>query len=168
MVCKIIHAIDRFNIVISNIAMWLIIPLVFVMLYETTARYFFNSPTVWGTELSIMIFGAYIIFSGPYSILEKVQVGVDIFSSRWKPRTRAFINCITYIFTFIFFYQMVRISILYAIESYKLHEISPSAWGQPVYHWKTLIPIAAILILLQTISDFIRNAYMSITGEEIK
>ena len=165
---SLIHAIDRFNTAISNLSMWLIVPLIGVMLYETIARYLFNAPTVWGMELSMMIFGAYIIFSGPSSILGKVQVGVDVFSSRWSPRTRAVVNCLTYTFTFVFFFQLLRTSLMYAIEAWKLQELSSSAWGQPVYHWKALIPVAVGLMMLQSVAEFLRNVWLAATGEEME
>ncbi|MCQ2444239.1 MAG: TRAP transporter small permease subunit [Mailhella sp.] len=167
MLKSIVHGIDKFNTAISNVTMWLMIPLVGVMLYEAIRRYFFNAPTVWGMELSMMIFGAYIIFSGPSSILQRVQVGVDLFSSKWEPRTRAVVNCLTYGFTFVFFFQLLKTSVIYAIESWELQELSSSAWGQPVYHWKTLIPIAIGLMMLQSFAEFLRNVWMAVKGEKM-
>lgn len=165
---RIVHGIDRFNTAICNLSMWLMIPLVGIMLYEVIARYCFHSPTVWGTELSMMVFGAYIIFSGPSSILGKVQVGVDIFSSRWQPRTRAIVNSLTYGFVFIFFFYLFKTSLMYAIEAWQLKELSSSAWGQPVYHWKALVPVAVGLMGLQSVAEFLRNVWHAFTGEEME
>lgn len=164
---KFIHFLDKINRMITDCTMWIIVPLVAIMLLDVILRYFFSSPTLWGVELSTMIFGVYMIYAGPCSILEKVQVGVDIFSSRWKPRTRAAVNCLTYAFTLSFFFVLIYTSVLYAAESWVMREISTSAWGQPIYHWKALIPIAFILTVLQTLSEFLRNLWLAVTGEEI-
>lgn len=164
---KIIQIIDKINTIIASMAMWLILPLIGIMLFDVVMRYFFHSPTEWGLELSIMIFGTYMIYAGPASILGKVQVGVDLFSSQWKPRVRATVNCVTYFFTFILFFGLAYTSALYAMESWATNEVSTSAWGQPIYHWKMCIPIAFTLTLLQTFADFLRNLWLAYSGEEL-
>ncbi len=164
---RIVECIDKTNRFITSFTMWLILPLIGIMLFEVVMRYAFHSPTVWGAELSSMIFGIYMIYSGPCSVYEKVQVGVDLFSSKSKPRTQAAVHCLTYVFTMAFFVSIISLTFKYAMESWELKEVSTSAWGQPIYHWKALIPIAYVLTFAQTVSDFIRNAYLAITGEEL-
>lgn len=159
--------IDKLNIFVSHLAMWLILPLTALMLYEAAIRYVFNSPTVWGAELSLMLFGAYMILAGPASILQKVQVGVDIFTSHMKMRPRAILNCLTWSFTLIFFAALFYTSTFYAIESWQMRELSRSAWGQPVYHLKALIPVAVFLMFLQSFAEFLRNLHWAIHGEKL-
>lgn len=157
MLKKMADIIDRMNMAISSWSMWLIIPISVLMVYDAMMRYFFNKPNLWSAELCLMLFGAYMILAGPISILKKVQVGVDLFTGKLSLRTRAIINCFTYIFTFIFFSAMLYTSTVYAIESWEIKEISSSAWGQPIYHLKALIPVAMSLMLLQSMAEFFRN-----------
>ena len=164
---RIVECIDKTNRFITSFTMWLILPLIGIMLFEVVMRYAFHSPTVWGAELSSMIFGIYMIYSGPCSVYEKVQVVVDLFYSKLKPRTQAAVNFLTNVFTMAFFVSIISLTFKYAMESWELKEVSTSAWGQPIYHWKALIPIAYVLTFAQTVSDFIRNAYLAITGEEL-
>ena len=166
MLLKIANIIDKINQFISSVTMWLIIPLTLLMIYDAFMRYFMNSPTIWGAELALMCFGAYMILAGPSSILQKVQVGVDIFTSRMKPGNRALLNCITYLFTFIFLVGLIYTSTIYAIESWQLGEESSSAWGQPMYHVKALIPIAMFLMMFQSLAEFLRNIHTCLAGEE--
>lgn len=164
---SIVKGITSLNNTVSKYSMLLIFPLIAVMLYDVAVRYLLNSPVLWGSELSTMIFGLYMLFAGPASVLDKVQVGVDIFSSRWQPRTRAVVNCLTYGFTAVLFYNLIVTSAMYAIESWDIAEVSSSAWGQPVYHWKTCIPVAFSLIFLQTIAEFLSNLHFAWTGKEM-
>ena len=164
---SITSVIDKTNNFITSGTMWLILPLTAVMLFDVVMRYAFNSPTVWGAEVSLMIFGIYMIYAGPCSVYEKVQVGVDIFSAHWSLRVQAIVSCITYGFTMTLFIALIKTALQYGIESWSMEEISASAWGQPIYHWKMLIPIAISLTFLQTISEFLRNFYMALTGEEL-
>ena len=53
------------------------------------------------------------------------------------------------------------------MESWQLRELSSSAWGQPVYHLKTLIPVAVLLMLLQSLAEFLRNLHLARTGREL-
>lgn len=164
---RLVRTLDTINSVIINGTVLLIFPLIFVMLFDVIMRYWFDAPTVWGSQVSFMIFGVYMIFAGPCSVLDKVQVGVDIFSARWSVRTQAIVQCITYIFVLIFFYALISVSLLYAVESWEMKEISSSAWAQPIYQWKALIPVAFTLTLLQTFADFLRNLWLACTGREL-
>lgn len=168
MLRQIVHFLDALNRLVTRATMWLIVPLTGIMLLDVILRYVFNAPTLWGAELSIMVFGLYMLFAGPCSVMEKVQVGVDIFSSRWSPRTRAAVNCLTYGFTALLFAGLLCTSFVYALESWEIKEISSSAWGQPLYHWKALIPVAFALMLLQTFADFLRNLWHAATGREME
>lgn len=165
MLLKIAQIIDKVNLFISAITMWLIIPLTLLMIFDAFMRYFMNSPTIWGAELALMCFGAYMILAGPSSILQKVQVGVDILTAHMKTGNRAFLNCITYMFTFIFFLGLIYTSTVYAIEAWQLGEESSSAWGQPMYHIKALIPLAMLLMMIQSFAEFLRNLHTCLTGE---
>lgn len=167
MLRKLVHGIDALNHFISSAAMWLILPLTGVLLYDAFMRYFMNAPTIWGMELGLMIFGAYMILAGPSSIMQKVQVGVDIFTGRLRPRARGSLNCVTYVFTLIFFAGLLYTSALYALESWQMREFSSSAWGQPIYHIKALIPVAMLLMLLQSFAEFLRNLHLARTGESL-
>lgn len=165
---SVIHGIDSMNNAITKYSMLLIFPLIGVMIFNVTIQYFFNSSVIWGNELVMMIFGLYMIFAGPSSVLDKVQVGIDLFSSKWDPKIRGSINCITYVFTALLFFQLIVTSATYALESWEIREVSSSAWGQPVYHWKGLIPVAFILMFLQTIAEFLRNLWLALTGKEME
>lgn len=167
MLSKLVRGIDALNHWVSNAAMWLILPLTGILLYDAFMRYFMNAPTIWGMELGLMVFGAYMILAGPSSIMQKVQVGVDIFTGRMRPRRRAWLNCLTYVFTLIFFAGLLYTSTLYALESWQMREFSSSAWGQPIYHIKALIPVAIFLMLLQSFAEFLRNLHLARTGESL-
>lgn len=164
----IVTGIDKLTTGVSKVALWLIFPIVGIMLYEVIVRYFVGRPTLWATELATMVFGVYMFFAGPWSVLKKVQVGVDIFSSKWSRRTQAIVNTITYVFTFILFFSLLYTSFKYAVESWEMKEVSTSAWSPIVYPFKMIIPVAFSLMMLQTFAEFLRNVWMACTGEELE
>ena len=164
----IVTGIDRLTKAVSNVALLMIIPIAAIMLYEVIVRYFMGRPTLWATELATMIFGVYMLFAGPWSVLQKIQVGVDIFSSHWSPRTRSIVNTLTYVFTFVLFSSLLYTSYIYAVESWNIKEVSTTAWSPVLYPFKMIIPVALFLMLLQTFAEFLRNLWMACTGEELE
>jgi len=63
----------------------------------------------------------------------------------------------------IFFFPFVIVILIegtkYAAESWAILEHSWSVFGPPLYPFKTVIPVTALLLLLQGGAIFIRNIY---------
>ena len=96
------------------------------------------------------------------------HVNVDIIYSRFSLRTKAVVD----IFTFSLFFLFCGMMFLYggslAWESLSILERSNSAWEVPLYPWKMMIPIGALLLLLQGIAKLIRDVLALSTGTEFK
>ena len=56
---------------------------------------------------------------------------------------------------------------VYAKDSWFTWETSWSVWGPPLYPAKTVIPVTAVLLLIQGISDVIKKVIYLKTGEEL-
>jgi TRAP-type mannitol/chloroaromatic compound transport system permease small subunit len=67
----------------------LIVPLLFIVLYEVVMRYAFNAPTTWGFEATTFAYGMHYMLGLSY--MENVQghVRVDIFTSRMNVKAQA-------------------------------------------------------------------------------
>ncbi len=81
--------IDRLNTWIGRTAAFLILPLVFVIMYEVISRYLFNSPTRWSNEISQYLLVAVVMLGGAYCLADNEHVNVDIFYRNFTWRTRA-------------------------------------------------------------------------------
>ena len=163
-----VNAVDRLNRFIGDYVGYLMLPMIFVICWELISRKFFNKPTIWAMEVTWMIFAVYIIWSGGPSLLAKAQVRMDALYNKWQPRTQACIDMVTFICGFIFCMVLSCKAIGYAIESWTVHEVSNTPLGQPLYHLRTLVAMGTLLLLLQTVSDFVKNRWMVVTGEELK
>ena len=147
----------------------LIFFLVGVLLWDVTLRFVFNAPTIWAHELSVHLFGAYSILAGAYVLLHDQHVKIDIFYNRFSKRGRAIIDCVTYLMFFVFLWVLLRYGFEMAWSSVKFREtVSPSPWASPVWPAKLTIPLAALLVLLQGLANFIRSLKLAITGKELK
>jgi TRAP-type mannitol/chloroaromatic compound transport system permease small subunit len=155
---KALSHIDRVSEWTGKATSYLILLLTAVITYEVVLRYGFNSPTIWAQETSTYIFGAFFMLGGAYVMRHDGHVRVDIIYSRLSPRRRAIVDLITFpIFFFLFLGILVTEGTGMAIWSWTIWEHTQSPWSPPIYPLKTVIPVAALLLLLQGIARYIRD-----------
>lgn len=163
-ISKVLWFCDKVNEWVGNITSFLIAVLAFVVGYEVVLRYVFNKPTVWGHEMSSMIFGAIVMLGAGYTLLYKAHVSMDLIYSSLSVKKRAIIDMVT--FTIFAFFCIV---LLWkgghtAWKSVLALEHSSTVWGPPRYPIKLLLPIGAFLLLLQGLVKFVRDAITAFSG----
>jgi TRAP-type mannitol/chloroaromatic compound transport system permease small subunit len=163
---RFLRMIDRINERTGRLVSYLIIILVAVILYEICARYLFNRPTIWANEISQMIYGAYVILLGGYVLRQEGHVNVEILYGRFSPRKRAVIDLFTWLLFFFFCGLLLVKGWDMAWDSFKVRETKPTTFGPPLYPIKMMIPLGALLILLQGLAKFVRTLHFAITGRK--
>jgi TRAP-type mannitol/chloroaromatic compound transport system permease small subunit len=163
---KFLKFIDRMNELIGKAISFLILVLIIVIVYEIFVRYILNSPTIWAHEVSQMVYGAYVILLGGYLQQRKGHVNVDILYLRFKPRTRAMIDLFTWLLFFAFCGVILVKGGEMAWDSFLYRETDPTAFAPPIYPLKMLIPLGALLLLLQGLVKYIGDIKLAVTGKE--
>lgn len=149
---------DSINEYAGRISSVIVYALLIVVVYEVISRKVFNAPTVWGFDLSFMLYAALFLLGGGYTMKYKGHVAIDIFSSRLSNKKQAVMSIITYlIFFFPFMIILLYVTGAFALQSWGDLERSQSPWNQPLYHFKTLMPIGFMLLFLQGLSEFIKT-----------
>jgi len=162
------RGIDRINEQTGKLISLFIIILVAVILYEICARYLFNRPTIWAQEISQMIYGAYVILLGGYVLQRGGHVNVEILYGRFRPRTKAIIDLFTWLLFFFFCGLILVKGWDMAWDSFKVRETEPTSFAPPVYPIKMMIPLGALLLLLQGLAKFLRTLALAISGKEME
>ena len=144
----------------------LIFPMILIVVYEVSMRYFFRAPTQWVFETAMFLFAASVILGGCYVLKEKRHIGMDVLYSRLSRRKQAILDLITAFAFFAFIGVLLYQSIILTVDSWVLEQHSESPWMPPIYPIITTIPIAALLLLLQGIAKLIRDFRLAITGKE--
>ncbi|MFC1819475.1 TRAP transporter small permease subunit [Thermodesulfobacteriota bacterium] len=121
---------------------------------------------MWGTELTQMIFGVYVILSGGHILRWGGHVNVDILYNHFSTRVKAIIDICTFVLFFLFCGMMLLYGGSLAWESLSIWEHSESAWNVPIYPVKMMIPIGAFLLLLQGFAKLIRDILTVIYGTQ--
>jgi TRAP-type mannitol/chloroaromatic compound transport system permease small subunit len=155
---KIIHAIEGLSQWVGKAFAWCILILTFAVAYEVFVRYVLNSPTVWAFDVMVQMYGALFLMAGAYTLAQDAHVRGDViyrlFSVRWQAR----IDFVLYI---IFFFPGMFALFWYgweiASDSWRYQEVS---WNSPariqIYFFKTLIPLAGFLMMLQGVAELMR------------
>lgn len=162
-----LHTIDEISTWVGKAAAWLIILLMTVVCVEVFKRYILNMPTSWIFDASNMMYGSLFMLAGAYTLAQNAHVRGDFLYSSMKPRTQAVLDLILY---FVFFIPGIAALCYagfdFAMISWRINEHSNvTADGPPVYHFKTVIPVAGALIMLQGVAEIVRCIVCIKTGE---
>jgi TRAP-type mannitol/chloroaromatic compound transport system permease small subunit len=163
----ILRLVDSINDWVGKVLSFGVLFMFALVLTEVIRRYFFNSPTVWGNELTQLVFGVYVILSGGHILRWGGHVNVDILYGRLSTKGKAMVDIITFALFLIFCGMMLAYGGSLAWESLSRLEHSQSAWNPPLYPAKLMIPTGAFLLLLQGIAKLVRDILTLATGEKI-
>jgi len=155
---KYVRAIDRISDWSGRIVSYLVYPLVGGGAYEVIARYLFHAPTEWAYDVTYMLYGSIFMLGAAYTLLTKGHIRTDFFYSKWSPQKQGKIDAIMYLVLFfpgIIFYLIAGID--YAANSWSTHERANSPWMPIIYPFKTVIPLTALMLLIQGVSEFIKS-----------
>jgi TRAP-type mannitol/chloroaromatic compound transport system permease small subunit len=163
---RLIRAIDQVSFWSGKAFAWLIVALTFVVSIEVFKRYILNAPTAWIFDFNNMLYGTLFMICGAYTLAAGGHVRADFIYGSMKPRSQAALDLALY---FLFFIPCM-LGLIYAgsgfaADSWRIGEHSTvTAEGPPVYHFKTVIPIAGVLVMLQGLAEIVRCVVCLRTG----
>ena len=161
-----LDTIDGFTTWVGKTAAWLIIALMGMVCIEVFKRYILNMPTAWIFDASNMLYGSLFMLAGAYGLAQNAHVRGDFLYSSMRPRTQASFDIVLYI---VFFLPGIAALIYagydYARLSWLIGEHSTvTANGPSVYQFKTVIPVAGALLMLQGLAEILRCVACLRTG----
>ncbi|MEO8303968.1 MAG: TRAP transporter small permease subunit [Betaproteobacteria bacterium] len=156
---SITRALDAVTRVVGKAIAWLIVPMVLSLVWEVTARYLFNAPTEWAYDMTFMLYGTFFMVGSAWTLQRGGHIRTDTFYAKWSVRTRARVDLACYA---VFFFPAIAIFGWLGAEffwkSFQQNErIVTSPWLPIVWPFKFMMPAAAVLLLLQGISECIKN-----------
>ena len=155
---KKLFIIDKISTAVGKTVSWLIVSLTLLITFEVFSRYALNEPHPYAFDLMLQMYGTLFMMSGAYTLSRNGHVRGDVLYSFFPPRAQATLDL-----TLFFLFFLPGVTALcwagynYAAESWKILERSSiTAEGPPLYWFKTIIPIAGVLMLVQGIVEIIR------------
>jgi TRAP-type mannitol/chloroaromatic compound transport system permease small subunit len=166
----IIRAIDSFSDVTGKLIALSMLFLVAIISYEVVMRYGFNAPTVWVYESSFMANGSAFMLGCGYALYKGAHVRTDIYWETFSERTKGIIDMISYVF--LFYPVMITFMVVSydaTIHSFDTGERSQeSVWRAIMWPFRASIPLAAVLIMIQGVSEVLKCWYQIQFGREFE
>jgi TRAP-type mannitol/chloroaromatic compound transport system permease small subunit len=152
--------IDRFIAAIGRAAIWLCLLLVLLQFAVVLLRYALGIGSIWLSESVIYFHAALFMLAAAWTLQENGHVRVDVFYSKASPRVKAAVDLMGSLLLLLPFMAVILwFALPYVARSWSILERSREASGLPlVYLLKTLIPLFALSMALQGISQAIRAA----------
>ena len=170
---KFVYAIESLSNWVGRAFGWCILILTLSVTYEVFVRYdFFDlgwKPTVWAFDMMIQMYGALFLMAGAYALAQDSHVRGDVLYRLYPVRMQAFIDFLLYL---LFFFPGVIALAWFGAEiasdSWRYKEVS---WNSPariqIYFFKSLIPVAGFLLILQGLAELARFWIAMRTGSWI-
>lgn len=136
--------------------------LVFLVVYDATARYLFSTGSIALQELEWHLFDIIILFGIAYTLRENAHVRVDIFYTSYSDKSKALLNIISSLFFILpFSILIIYIGIDFVAMSFTQNECSSNPGGLKYrFLVKALMPLSFIFLSLQALIDAKTNFYM--------
>ena len=137
---------------------WLVPVLVLLCFALVVARYLFAANSIAAQEALQWLHSLVFLLGAAGTLQAGKHVRVDVLQQRWSPRTQAAIDAAGYLLCVLPFAGfMLWISLDYVAASFSLREASREPGGLPaVYLLKSLIPLAAGLLIVQALAELLR------------
>ncbi|MGI2327544.1 TRAP transporter small permease [Planococcus sp. YIM B11945] len=139
----------------AYISGFLIILTTGMIFYEILSRTFFNSPTIWATELSIYAIIGSCFFGSAYAVRTYSHITVDLLINNVNDRFKTLLayasNALGLVFSLIFTYSGFH----HSMNTFELGVTSSSLLRIPMYLPELFLPLGGVLLCLAFVMQII-------------
>ena len=154
--------IDRLNKAVGRAAAWAALYIVLAQFVVVVLRYAFGIGSIWLSETIIYGHASLIMLAAAWTLYAGGHVRVDVFYADFPPRSRAWVDLAGALLLLLpFMLVLAWFAVPYVERSWAILERSRETSGLPlVFLLKTLIPLFALLMALQGVSQAIKAAHV--------
>ena len=165
---SIIRVIDYINQKAIGVVQWFVLVLVLILMYEVVMRYLMGTPTLWSFDATYMVSSLFLSIGMAYTFQAGGHVNIDIISERLSVRNRAILfSALFLILFFPLWGLLLKNFVPHLLRSWRIGEKAAMGSVQPIiYPFKTWIFVSCVLLILQGISEFLKNVFTAITGKD--
>ncbi len=155
--------ISTFNDWLGRTISWLTLIMVILTFVIVILRKFFDLGWIWLQESVTWMHACVFMLAAAYTLQNEDHVRVDIFYTRFSPKKKALINLCGSVFLLLpLCVFIIWSSFDYVAESWRIQETSWQSGGLSfLYILKSIVPITALLLLVQGVSSSINAFYLS-------
>ncbi|MBP6597808.1 MAG: TRAP transporter small permease subunit [Arenimonas sp.] len=162
-----LRGIDAVSEAAGRVAGVLAVALVALAFGLVLVRYVFNAGSVAAQEGVLWLHATVFLLGLCYALRHGSHVRVDVFSQRWSARTRARVEFAAGVMLLLpFCVFILAVSWEYVAASWSAREGSRDPGGLPGWYLlKTLLPVSALLLLLQGAAETLRALVTALATE---
>ncbi len=159
MPARLVALLDTFTDWTGRCIAWLLLVMVLTTVVVVVLRYALNQSAIVLQESVMYLHAVTFMLGIPFALKQDAHVRVDLIYGRLGARSRAAIDLAGHLL----FLVPVALAILlysrtYVASAWRIMEGSPEVGGLPgIFLLKTLIPVMAVLLLLQGVAEIVRN-----------
>jgi TRAP-type mannitol/chloroaromatic compound transport system permease small subunit len=163
---RVARVIDAFTNAVGRVIGVLVIFLTLALCFEAFSRYLFGVPTIWAYDATYILSGALFMLGAAYALLYGAHIRTDMIYRNLSPRRQGMLDATLYLLFFfpgMFFFLLAGYE--YAFRSWLGNEqAAVSPWRPIIWPFKALIPITAILLMIQGVSELLKSIYAAVEG----
>jgi TRAP-type C4-dicarboxylate transport system permease small subunit len=140
-----------FNKVLVFTASLMMAGLMIIVCVDLTLRYFFNSPLLWGTEVTEILL-LYITFLGmAWVFREDGHVVIDVFTSQVAGKKKKILNGISYFLVGIVAAVLVYYGFYTVYDHFRRGVFNPTVIETPIWLIIIVIPVGSVPLFLEVL-----------------
>lgn len=154
-----VRLVDALNRLIGRSAAWLILATVLICASVALGRYLLGFGRIWLQELYVVCFAVSFMLVAPLAYQADQHIRIEVLHPRFGPRARAWIEILGCVLFLIPWLLLVAWSSLPFVRlAWLVREPSAQPGGlDGIYLVKTVIPLFALLMLLQALAAIARR-----------
>ena len=153
---KYVRIVDAVNYHVGRVVMYGVFVMAAILLWSSVSKTFFL-PSLWTLEMAQFAMVTYYILGGPYSIQLGSNVRMDLFYGNWSLRRKAWFDVFTVLFLIFYLGVLLYGGISSTAYAFEYGERSYSSWRPYMWPIKTLMCIGLSLMLLQAVSEMLKD-----------
>jgi TRAP-type C4-dicarboxylate transport system permease small subunit len=143
--------VKAFNKILVLIASLMMAGLMIIVCVDLTLRYFFNSPLLWGTEVTEILL-LYITFFGmAWVFWEDGHVVIDVFTGQVAGRKKKILNGISYLIVGVVSAALIYYGFYATFDHFKRGVFNPTVIETPIALIIIAIPIGSVPLFLEVL-----------------
>ncbi len=152
-----VRFVDGLNRIVGVFAMYIFVFLMGMLLYSSATRLVTGTSYIWVVEMAQFTMVSYYILGGAHSLQLGSHVRMDLFYSRWSPRTRAVVDAVTILLVVAYLVMLIRGGVASTLYAWQYGQKNYSAWAPPLWPIKSIMVIGFVLMLLQLVATFFKD-----------
>jgi len=159
--------VDKITDTTGEYASYLLVPVILTVVYSVIMRYCFHDIVHWAFEVSLFLYGIFVMMGGAYTLKVKSHVRVDILPGRLSHKWNCYLDLFSFITIIIVCSIVVYLGSKWAwISTLQLeHSVRQTPFDPPIWWYKWFVPFSSAILGLQALAETIKT-FRSLSNKE--